>query len=246
MAEHDRLVDFSLTEPGALFSGWEYLHCDVAAPPTSSPHLPETPLANDLLQDDCSGYSPLDKEREAWAEKIRLVDISWWKSTTRVLGCSYTSKLCTDQNPSQTWIDCKRGPPGICLWPGRGGRRTDPPPPAFACGCSPSGDSDTWTCPPTAADTAGTTALRSQPLVPPASMSHVGRSLPRFLMEILKSWNSKCSTHLRRTDQLIQSEGSQRKTGNWVSICFCLYWLRDISLLNSLHCNNFTTKSITL
>lgn len=74
MAKHDRLVDFSLTEPGALFPGWENLHSHVATPPASSPHLPETPLTNDLLQDDCSGYSPLDKERETCPEKKMTIE----------------------------------------------------------------------------------------------------------------------------------------------------------------------------
>ncbi len=70
MAEHDGLIDFSLTEPGALLSGRENLHRYVTAPPTSSPHLAETPLTNNLLKDDCSGHGSLDKQRQTCSEKM--------------------------------------------------------------------------------------------------------------------------------------------------------------------------------
>lgn len=76
MAEHDGLIDFSLTEPGALLSGREDLHCHVTAPPTSSPHLPEAPFANDLLEDNCSGHGSLDKQRQTCSEKMRKAIIS--------------------------------------------------------------------------------------------------------------------------------------------------------------------------
>ena len=72
MTEHDGLIDLSLTEPGALFSGWEDLHCHIAPPPTSAPHLSKTPLSNDLLQDDGSGHGPLDKQRQTCSEEMRM------------------------------------------------------------------------------------------------------------------------------------------------------------------------------
>jgi len=73
MAEHDGLIDLSLTEPGALLSGWEDLHGHVTTPPTASPHLPETPFADDLLEDNCSGHGPLDKQRQPCSERNRTV-----------------------------------------------------------------------------------------------------------------------------------------------------------------------------
>ena len=79
------------------------------------------------------------------------------------------------------WRDRKWGPAGSCLWPCTGGHRRGPPSPASACGCRPSGGTGTGTSPPAAADTAGTGALQSQPLVPPAPMFHQGRSRPLLL-----------------------------------------------------------------
>ena len=64
VAEHDGLVDLSLAEPRALLSGREDLHGHVAAPPAAPPHLSETPLPDDLLQDDGPGHGPLDEQRQ--------------------------------------------------------------------------------------------------------------------------------------------------------------------------------------
>lgn len=65
MPKHDGLVDFSLSEPGALLSGREDLHRNVPSSPLSSPHLAETTLSNYFLQHDGPGYCPLHKQRQA-------------------------------------------------------------------------------------------------------------------------------------------------------------------------------------
>lgn len=80
MAEHDGLIDFRLTEPGALLSGREDLHRHITTSPAPSPHLPKTPFANDLLEDYCSGHGPLDKQRQACSERMRKVIRAFMKT----------------------------------------------------------------------------------------------------------------------------------------------------------------------
>ena len=104
--------------------------------------------------------------------------------TSAGLQLHYHITLCTNRSLNQTWTDRIWGPAGSCLWPGRGDHRRGPLPPASACGCRPSDGTDTGTHPPAAADTAGTAAPRSQQRVPPAPMSHLGRSLPPVLSEL--------------------------------------------------------------
>lgn len=76
MAEHDCLIDFGLAEPGSLLSRWEDLHRHVTTPPTSTPHLSETTFSYDFLEDNCSGHSPLDKQRQTCPEKMRTENSS--------------------------------------------------------------------------------------------------------------------------------------------------------------------------
>lgn len=59
MTKHDSLVDFRFTEPRALLSGGEYLHCHLLSTPAAPPHLSETALPYALLEDDGPGNGPL-------------------------------------------------------------------------------------------------------------------------------------------------------------------------------------------
>lgn len=71
MAEHGRLVDLSLAEPGSLLPGRKDLHRHVAASPASAPHLSKATFPNDFLEDDGSGDRPLDKQRQTCSGKTR-------------------------------------------------------------------------------------------------------------------------------------------------------------------------------
>lgn len=71
VAEHGRLVDLSLAEPGSLLPGRKDLHRHVAASPASAPHLSKAAFPDDLLEDDGSGHGPLDKQRQACSGETR-------------------------------------------------------------------------------------------------------------------------------------------------------------------------------
>lgn len=66
MPQHDCLVDFSLSEPGALLSGREDLHGHVSAPPLPPPDFAEASFSYDLLQDDGPGHRPLHKQGQTY------------------------------------------------------------------------------------------------------------------------------------------------------------------------------------
>lgn len=59
VSQHNRLVDFSFAEPGALLSRGEDLHGDVLSAPSSAPHLAEPTLADNVNELDLAGYRPL-------------------------------------------------------------------------------------------------------------------------------------------------------------------------------------------
>lgn len=69
MAEHDCLIDFCFPEPGSLLPGREDLHSYITTPPTSTPHLSKTTFTDNFLEDNCSGHSSLDKQRQACSKK---------------------------------------------------------------------------------------------------------------------------------------------------------------------------------
>lgn len=64
MTQHDRLIDFCLTEPGALLPRGEDLHCHFLSSPLSPPHLPKAAFPDTLLQDDGPGNGPLHQQWE--------------------------------------------------------------------------------------------------------------------------------------------------------------------------------------
>lgn len=74
VAEHDGLVDFSFTKPGALLTRGEDLHGDVSSSPLPPPHLPKAAFTNDLLQHYGTSHCPLDKQRQTCRinERIRF------------------------------------------------------------------------------------------------------------------------------------------------------------------------------
>ena len=50
MSQHDSLIYFRFTKPGALFTTRENFHSHIFTSPTTSPHLTKAALANDLTQ----------------------------------------------------------------------------------------------------------------------------------------------------------------------------------------------------
>lgn len=68
MPQHHSLVDLCLTEPGTLLSRRENLHCYLLTAPFTPPHFTKTPLPYALLQDDGSGYGPLNQQWQTWKE----------------------------------------------------------------------------------------------------------------------------------------------------------------------------------
>lgn len=185
MAEHDCLIDFCFPEPGSLLPGWEDLHSYVTTPPTSTPHLSKTTFTDDFLEDNCSGHSSLDKQRQACSKKMITENSHHTTTTCKIKPfCCFILQVCTDQSLNQKWTGCIWGLAGIGLWLGRDGHRRGPPPPASACGYRPSGGIDTGTNPLPPAEKAGRVAQQSQQWTPPVPMSHQGRSLPQVLAEM--------------------------------------------------------------
>lgn len=180
VAEHDRLIDLCFPKPGPLLSGGEDLHRYVSAPPASSPHLSETTFTDDFLEDNRSGHSSLDKQRQACTHtqnKCGYINRINAPSFCRFSFCP----ACTHQSLSQTWTGHIWDLAEICLWLGRGGHTRDPLPPAFACGYSFAGGIDRETNPPSAARKARTAGLRSQRWIPPVPTSHQDHNLLQVL-----------------------------------------------------------------
>lgn len=71
VAQHDGLVDLSLSEPRPLLPGREDLHRHVSSTPLPPPHLSKAAFPYDLLQNNGPGHGTLHKQGQACRGKQR-------------------------------------------------------------------------------------------------------------------------------------------------------------------------------
>lgn len=64
VAQHDRLIDFGLSKPGALLAAGKYLDRNVFAAPAATPHLAEASFADHLDQLHLTRNGPLHQQRQ--------------------------------------------------------------------------------------------------------------------------------------------------------------------------------------
>lgn len=91
--QHDGLVDLCLSEPGALLSRGENLHGNLLAAPFTPPHFTKASLPDAFLEDDGSGDSSLDQQRQACRDSRHCFS----RDGAETLGDG--TKLMEDQEP---------------------------------------------------------------------------------------------------------------------------------------------------